>query len=155
MLMDFELHSVVNAKIAQLVSTSLENGVELDLVVTQTDKYHDTEYETVVIGLGSSKGMKSKEYFFNAIQNEQDNLFKVADKYYDEPVNYYERIGSSVGGGYISYRLEVQTISRIIKVFEVNYMYSKEQYEINAPVYTLIDTIALGDSKFSKKVLVK
>lgn len=156
MLADYELFTMVNAKIAELVNNDKEDfDNELDLVVTQADKYENSEYETVVYGLGSSKGMKSKEYYFNAINDENSDEFKIAEKYYNEPVSYYEHVGNVMRGGYINYRIQVSPFSRIIKVYKVTYSYSNDPIEKNKPNYHLLETVNLGVSKFSKKVLVK
>ena len=156
MFMDYELHTMVNAKIAELVNNDLEHlGNVLDIVVTQTDKYENSEYETIVIGLGSSKGMKSKEYYFNAINDENSDEFKIAEKYCNEPVSYYEHVGNVMRGGYINYRVQVSPFSRTIKVYEVTYSYPNNPIEKNKPHYQLLETVDLGASKFSKKVLVK
>lgn len=155
MLADYELFTMVNAKIAELVNNDKEHlSNNLDLVVTQSDKYENTEYETTIIGLGSSKGMKAKEYYFNARNDKNTDEFHVAEKYYNEPVSYYEHIGT-ISGGYISYRLHVDPFKRIIRIYEVSYGYSREPHESNSPNYRLIETVDLGASKFSKKVLVK
>ena len=156
MLADYELFTMVNAKITELVNNDKEYlGKELDLVVIQSDKYENSEYETVVYGLGSSKGMKSKEYYFNAINDESSDEFKVAEKYYKEPVSYYEHIGNTLRGGYIDDRIQVSPFNRIIKVYKVTYSYSNDPIEKNKPHYQLLETVDLGASKFSKKVLVK
>ena len=156
MLADYELFTMVNAKIAELVNNDKEDfDNELDLVVTQADKYENSEYETVIYGLGSSKGMKSKEYYFNAINDENSDEFKIAEKYYNEPVSYYEHVGNVMRGGYINYRIQVSPFSRIIKVYKVTYSYSNDPIEKNKPNYHLLETVNLGVSKFSKKVLVK
>lgn len=156
MLMDYELHTQVNAKIAELVQNDLTHlGNIIDLIITQTDKYENTEYEEIIIGLGSSKGMKSKEYYFNAVQDEKSEYFKTADKYYNEPVNYYEHIGNVMRGGYINYRLQVSPFNRTIRVYQVSYGYSNDPVEFNKPSYHLLETVDLGASKLAKKVLVK
>jgi hypothetical protein len=156
MLADYELFTMMNAKIAELVNNDKEHlSNDLDLVVIQADKYENSEYETVVYGIGSSKGMKSKEYYFNAINDENSDEFKVAEKYYNEPVSYYEHIGNVMRGGYINYRIQVSPFSRVIKVYQVTYSYSNDPVEKNKPHYQLLETVDLGASKFSKKVLVK
>jgi len=99
--------------------------------------------------------MKSKEYYFNAINDENSDEFKVAEKYYNEPVSYYEHIGNVMRGGYINYRVAVSPFSRIIRIYAVSYSYSSEPHESNKPHYQLIETVDLGASKFAKKVLVK
>ena len=151
MLMDFELHAKVNEVIQNLVREAKEEfNADLDLLVVQDDKYRNSEYEEIVYGIGRTKGMKKEEYYFNAIRlSEYTREFRIADKYHDEPVNYYERIGTGFAG-YISYRIEVNTFNRVIKVYEVGYV--RENGE-TVPSYRNIDTIDMGKSKFAKKFL--
>lgn len=151
MLMDFELHTKVNEVIQNLVREAKEEfNADLDLLVVQDDKYRNSEYEEIVYGIGRTKGMKKEEYYFNAIKfSEFTREFKIADKYQDEPVSYYEHIGTGFAG-YISYRISVNTFNRIIKVYEVGYV--RENGE-TVPSYHAINTIDMGKSKFAKKVI--
>ena len=154
MLLDYELFTVVNAKVSELVTNYFNNyGVELDMITTQTDKYENSRDESITIGIGSSKGIKTKEYYFNVFNDETTNEFKVADKYFNEPVSYYEHIGTAVGGGYITYHLDIQPLRRIINVYKVVYSYPQQKPDLNEPHFEKIETINLKDSKFMKKVV--
>lgn len=151
MLMDYELHTVVNSKIAQLINEAKDNevAVDLDMILTQTDKYENTEYETIIIGIGFSKGLKTDQYYFNAINDENNENFKLADKCFNEPVTYYEHVGNSFYG-HITYRIKVDTMSRKITVYEVSYAYKYNQGL--EPHYKVLENIDLKPSKFSKKI---
>ena len=141
MLMDIELYTKVNETIAELQKEFHEmTNRALDMVVMQDDKYRNTEYETIVYGLGCSAGMKSKNYYFNAV-NEDDNA--LAERYYNEPVSFYEHNGEHC----MQYRIMVDTMSRNITVFKINYVYAIQ------PDYIKVQEFHLGNSKFKKKVL--
>lgn len=151
MLMDFELHTMVNAKISELVLKAKEDfNTDIDMIVSQTSKYADTEYETIEYGLGCSKGLKSEKYYFNAILNENSEYNKLVNKCYHEPVTYYEQLGeidkSSLVPSPILYKVLVQTFSRVITIYEVGFDSD------NKPVYTKLETIDLKPSKFAKKI---
>ena len=153
MLMDYELHVAVNAKIAELVNKAQEDGITLDMIVSQADKYENTPYETIAYGLGSSKGLNSEKYYFNAIEDEKSPYNKLTETYYNEPVSYYEHIGtvdkSSLKPNPIEYNITVNTFSRVITVYHVTYDSN------NSPVYNEIEQVNLKPSKFTKKVIVK
>ena len=141
MLMDYELHVTLNEVIATVCKDFHEQyNCGIDMVVMQDDKYRNTEYETITYGLGISSGMKSTSYYFNAINDENN---EIAQKYYGEPVSYYEHCGEQC----MEYRIEVQPMARVITVFEVGFA---NKYE---PVYHKIQEVKLGKSKFASKVL--
>ena len=57
MLADYELFTMVNAKIAELVNTAQQElGIEIDMIISNTDKYENTRDESVEIAIRSSKG---------------------------------------------------------------------------------------------------
>lgn len=151
MLIDFELHTKVNEVIQNLVREAKEEfNADLDLLVVQDDKYRNTLYENVIYGIGRTKGMKKEEYYFNATRlSENTREFQIADKYYNEPVNYYEHIGTGFAG-YISYRVSVNTLNRVIEVYEVGY---NRENGATVPTYHKINTIDMGKSKLAKKVI--
>ena len=143
MLMDYELNVHVNEIIANLVKEAKEEYyTNLDMVVTQNDKYENTQYDNVTIGLGHSKGLPTNLYYFNAV--EDDNNEDI-EKYYNEPVSYYEHCGK----GCMMYRIQVDTMSRIIRIFEVRY--GRNDKDV---IYHTLNELELGDSKFRKKVQV-
>lgn len=151
MLQDYELFTVVNAKISELVNKAKEEfGVELDMVVSQTDKYENTRDESIVYGLGCSKGLKSEKYYFNAMSDETSEYHALAELYYNEPVSYYEHVGTvdkfSLSSNPIMYNIQVDTFRRHIVVYEVGYGAKNE------PIYTKVDTVDLKPSKFQKKI---
>lgn len=152
MLMDYELNVKVNEIIADLVETArTDYDVNIDMVVTQDDKYRNTEYETIVIGLGDSKGMKKRDYYFNAV-NEDNN--ELVDKYYNEPVSFYENNGSCC----IMYRLIISPLTRVVNVYQVEYILASVSRHgdvskgNNEPTYNKIATYDFGKSKFATKV---
>ena len=143
MLMDYELNVHVNELIAELVKQAKEEYyTNLDMFVTQDSKYRNTEYDEITIGLGSSKGLPTNLYYFNAIND--DTQRENVDMYYDEPVSYYENCGK----GCMMYRIVVDTMSRHVVVYQVVYEY---RYK---PQYSKIKVLDFGDSKFRKKVQV-
>ena len=141
MQMDMELFSTLNFKIAELQ----RNNPRLDLVVTQDDKYRNTRDESIIIGLGSSDGMKTDEYYLNAVQDFEDG--SLVDRFYNEPVSYYEKIGSFCGA--IEYELYVFPLSRIIRIYSIGYSYSAG--ELHA-VSHLEEEVKLPMGKLQKKL---
>lgn len=150
MLMDYELHTAVNAKIMEIINNAHAEGYDLDMIVSQTDKYENSRYEQITYGLGCSKGFNKEKYYFNAIADEKSEYFKLADKYFNEPVSYYENVGTvdkySLKPLPMSYRLDVDTFNRIIRVFHIT-------YSMGEPVYNRVETIDLKPSKFQKKIV--
>ena len=153
MLMDYELHTAVNTKITELIIKAQEDGLMLDMIVSQTDKYENSRYEQVTYGLGCSKGFNKEKYYFNAIADETSEYFKLADKYYNEPVSYYENVGTvdkySMKSNPMEYRIDVDTFSRVIRVHHITYGAT------NNPIYNIIETINLKPSKFQSKFIEK
>ena len=136
--MDFELHTRVNEIIYDLTNRLKEEfNAIIDSVWYQTDKYESTIYETITIGLGTTKGLKKDKYLFNAL--ERDDCPNTVDP--REPVNYYAHHTECN----LFYIIEVSPYSRIIKTYEVGYT---TRY---TPVYNLIKTVNLGASKLMKK----
>ena len=139
MIMDFELHTALNELISDLYVQHEEiHYCPLDVVVQQADKYQGTIYETITIALGTLKGLTTKKYLFNVLEDDNcpDNVSGNA------PVDYYlDQSEEAV----FSYRIEVSPYSRTIKAYEIGYAYKNE------PVYTLIKTIDLGKSKWLSK----
>ena len=70
MLMDYELHTAVNTKITELIIKAQEDGLMLDMIVSQTDKYENSRYEQVTYGLGCSKGFNKEKYYLIMIYTE-------------------------------------------------------------------------------------
>ena len=151
MLADYELFTMVNAKIAELVNTAQQElGIEIDMIISNTDKYENTRDESIEIALGCSKGLKSERYYFNAINDEKSEYFQLADKYFNEPVRYYEEVGTvdrfSLGNLPVAFHIQVQTFRRIITIYKVGYGVKNE------PIFTKIETIDMKPSKFQKKI---
>lgn len=136
--MDYELHVHLNELIADLVS--IEGYSNVDMVVTQTSKYKDTEYDELVIGLGCSKGLPTDRYYFNVLNGSSSIEFE--EEWYEEPVTYYERMGKRC----MLYRIVVSTMTRHAVVYEIGYGYKDE------PIYHKVRELNLGNSKFKKKV---
>lgn len=150
MLMDFELHQVVTNKINDIVKTySKLYKINLDMIVSQTDKYENSEYESITYALGTSNRLDTEKYYFNALNNENSKYHELAQKFYNEPVWYYENLGTvdkySSKSNPIMYHIEVETLRRRIKIYQVT-------YHNNKPRYTTLDVIDLKSSKFAKKV---
>lgn len=141
MQMDMELFSTLNFKIAELQ----RNNPRLDLVVMQDDKYRNTRDESIVIGLGSSDGMKTDEYYFNAVQDFEDG--SLVDRFYNEPVSYYERIGAFCGA--IEYELYVFPLSRKIRIYSIGYSSSNGELH---PLSHFEEEVKLPMGKLQKKL---
>lgn len=143
MLMDYELYTTVAETITNLIKdTRKEYGINLDMVVVQTDKYENTEHETVTYGLGCSKGLPKSTYYFNAVEDETNEGAKT---YYREPVSYYEHYGKRC----MMYRIDISTMFRRIRIFEVSYGATDQDV-----IYRTVDELELGESKFADKVEV-
>lgn len=94
-----------------------------DTVVTETDKYEGTEYETIVFALVTTKGLKKEEYHFNST-DEEPALWK-------QYVAYYRKLGR------VGIEIHVCPITGSISVYEVGYGYKNE------PVFTKIEELEL------------
>ena len=151
MLMDFELYQAVNNKINDIVKTYSElYKINIDMVISQTNKYENSEYESITYALGTSNKLNTEKYYFNALNNENSKYHELAQKFYNEPVWYYENLGTvdkyNSKSNPVVYHIEVETFRKRIKIYQVNYNYS------NAPRYTTIEIINLKPNKFAKKV---
>ena len=151
MLMDFELYQAVTDKINNIVKAYYTlYKINLDMVISQTaDKYENSEYEIIMYALGTSNKLGTEKYYFNALNNENSKYHELVQKFYNEPVWYYENLGTvdkySSKPNPIIYHIEVETFRKRIKIYQVNY------YN-NTPRYTTVDVIDLKSSKFAKKV---
>lgn len=151
MLMDFELYQAVNNKINDIVKTYYKlYKINIDMIISQTDKYENSEYESITYALGTSNKLNTEKYYFNALNNENSKYHELAQKFYNEPVWYYENLGTvdkyNSKSNSVVYHIEVETFRKRIKIYQVNYNYN------NAPRYTTIEIINLKPSKFAKKV---
>ena len=141
MIMDIELHVALNEQIADLFSQNMGMyGSSFDTVMYQTTKYEGTVNETITIGLGTTKGLRKTQYLFNVLEQD-DCPDNVSGR---EPVTYYANTDLIM-----SYVLEVQPYSRVIRVFEVSYGVK------DSPVYHLVNTVDLGKSKWLSKYIKK
>ena len=144
MFMDYELNVHVNRIVADIVEETYKSlNIPIDMFVVQTDKYENTPYETIVIGLGNSQGMRKDKYYFNAVNNDNDEVMKL---YYNEPVSYYENNQSQS----IMYRLVVNPMSSVVEVYDVYYIHEGDKA---VPQYMKVETHKFGKSKFASKVM--
>ena len=141
-ILDYKFYTQVNKVIADVIQEAKEiygSDVNLDLLVVQDDKYRNTQYETIIYGIGSTSNMRENEKYTNALEQENTRESRLAEQYYNEPVSYYEHVGDL--HGYISYRVMVYPATETIKVVEVSY---GEKYGTLEPFYTTLYTIDKG-----------
>ena len=138
---DIELFTTLNFKIAEIQRTT----PRLDLVITQDDKYRNTRDESIIIGLASSDGIKTKEYYFNAVRDFEDG--SLVDRYYNEPVYYYEKIGAFTGA--VEYEIIVDTMRRRISIYSIAYSQSGGELKT---ISHLEETVQLPKGKLQKKL---
>lgn len=112
MYMDIELHQEVNNEIMNLVQRGREEyELNLDLVVYQTDKYENTGFESIRIGLGTTHRIPKKKLHYA-----EEVTDVICEKYYNEVLTYYETELEN-----ISYEIMIYPCNRRFAVYEVGY----------------------------------
>ena len=133
MFMDFETNARLQSIMVNLASTAKEMfDVDVDLILTETDKYENTAYETTRVALGVLKGVKTEQLHQN----------KCLD---NGAIEHYERNCEN-----ILYEIVFNPLQRTFKVYEIGYTGIKGR-DGNV-VRTLIDEVQLGKSKLAKKL---
>ena len=112
MFMDLELHNEVNKAIYALVDEAQkEYNLNLDLIVYQADKYENTGFESIRIGLGTTYRIPKKKLHYS-----EEVTDIICEKYANEVLTYYETELEN-----ISYEIMVYPCNRRFAVYEVGY----------------------------------
>lgn len=146
MFMDYELNVKMNEVIAGLYEEYKDeyNG-KLDMYSMQCQD-ESTPYETVIVHLGDSRGLKQSQYLFNAMEERPDEMCEFRNKTCDY---YREHTDTTV------YVVVVDVFPRTIKVYEVGYTTVAFNTQEAEYVLNTKQRISLGKSKFANKIIRK
>jgi hypothetical protein len=128
---DLELLTEVNNILREIMC---DNVSSQPMIVTHVI-HENTEYEQQRYGIVATKGMKTKDYFFNNPDTEVAN-----------PVVYYSHVKMGFVGALIK-EIQVFPIKGIINVVEVSYVNNCQ------PLFSIERTIDIGACKLNSKIL--